>query len=180
MFTCLYWTHIVNSTRWKEFGFNNRFTLFWHLQFPPNGFCNCRSDLNNICTISLYKTGSVQLYSSDVYGMNHSPMRSCQIFTIFLKVTPEDTFSTFIFPSMITSGSGIEATKNHDGPPYFNFEIFFVFPKQLWFDLSSVEHPHTLVDFKQEALILLPLFFFQRFLYHNHVDWNVSMFQIFL
>lgn len=112
--------------------------------------------------------------------MNHSPMRSCQIVSVLVKVTPEDTFSTFIFPSMITSGSGPEASKNHDGPLLFNLEIFFVFPKQLWFDLSSVEHPHALVDFKQVALILLPLFFFQHFLYHNHVDWNVSMFQIFL
>lgn len=177
MFTCLYWTHIVNSTRWKKFGFNNHVTLFWHLQPHPNGFCNCRSDLNNS-----QEEFAPFLFTkcSDVYSMNHSPMRSCQIVSVLLKVTPEDTFSTFIFPSMITSGSGLEASKNHDGPPYFNFEIFFVSPKQLWFDLSSVEHPHALVDFKQVALILLPLFFFQRFLYHNHVDWNVSMFQIFL
>lgn len=43
-----------------------------------------KSDLNNrIGTIFLYKTGSVQLYSSDVYGMNH--IGSCQIVSFHLR-----------------------------------------------------------------------------------------------
>lgn len=67
-----------------------------------------------------------------LYGMNHSLMKSYQMWL----------------------RSGLHS--NHDGPPYLNFKVFF----SRQFNLSTVEHPHALVDLTNAAMFLLPLFLF--------------------
>lgn len=101
MFPCLYWTHIVNCTI-----FNNCFTLFWKLQHPPNILCNCkiRPEQQNLHHFSLQNWFSSVMFFWCLWheSLSHWVMPNCLIpFEALQKVH----FSTFIFPSMITSGT---------------------------------------------------------------------------